>query len=207
MSETNTDENAIEKSNVNLDDREQYALTRWQNSNHPPLAPETQARLFKLFLNGKSTHEIHRLNSQFSLGQIVHARIKGEWDRRAEQHLDELLNGVKARVQQVTLESITFVADLLAAANQMHGEAIKKYLQSGNPDDLGALQIQTLDGYRKAVELLQKLTGQDKQQKGEMTVVHKADESMQNVGKPNMSSAEEAARILELLVKAKDKNG
>lgn len=200
MSENSTEKNEIEIA-VKLDDREEYALQIWRGTEQPPIAPLTQARFFRLFLNGKSTHEIHRLNPQFSLGQVVHARIQGKWDLRAEQHLDELLNGVKARVQQVTLESIDFVADLISAANKLYGERIKRYLQTEDPNDLGDLQIKNLDGYRKAVELLQKLTGQDKpSQKGEITVLHKADESMQkgNV----MQSADEAAKILELLVQA-----
>jgi hypothetical protein len=205
---SDTEKTEIEKT-VNLDDREQYALTKWQAGTHPALAPDTQAKLFRLFLNGKSTHEIHRINPQFSLGQVVHARIKGKWDERYEQHMDELLNGVKARVQQVTLESIEFVSDLIAAANKKFGERIKKYLQTENPDDLGDLQITSLDGYRKAVELLHKLTGQDKAQgKSELTVVHKADESMQKPG--IVQSSDEAAKILELLVaasKVKEKNG
>lgn len=208
MSENSTENNEIEKQN-NLDDRERYAFSKWQKSNHPALAPDTQAKLFRLFLNGKSTHEIHRLNPNFSLGQVVDARIKGKWDEKYQQHIDELLNGVKARVQQVTLESIEFVADIISAANQRFGDQIKKYLQSGNPADLGDLQITSLDGYRKAIELLQKLTGLDKQPvKGEMTVLHKADESMQGT-KPNIvQSAEEAAEILKLLLAAsKVENG
>jgi|SRR6185312_8440515 len=201
MSETNTENSAIEIA-AKLDEREQYALTKWQNSNHPPLAPDTQAKLFRLYLNGKTTHQIHQMNPQFSLGQIVQAKVKGKWDERAELHLDELLNGVKARVQQVTLESIHFVADMISAANKMHGEAIKKYLQTEDPADLGDLKITTLDGYRKAVELLQKLTGQDKpNNKGELVVTHKADESMKNTANV-MQSADEAAEILRLLVQA-----
>jgi hypothetical protein len=201
MSVENTKKNEIELA-VKLDEREEQALVKWQHSQHPAIAPETQARLFRLYLNGKSTHEIHRLNQQFSLGQIVNAKIQGKWDERVEQHVDELLNGVKARVQQVTLESIDFVADLISAANKLYGERIKRYLQTENPEDLGDLQISSLDGYRKAIELLQKLTGQDKQQKGEVTVLHKADESMQQVSEKVLHSSDEAARVLELLVAA-----
>lgn len=182
-----------------LDEREQAALRYFQRSRQTSLSADTNAKLFRLFLSGKSTHEIHRLNQQFSLGQIVHARVKGEWDRRYQEHLDELLDSTQKRVMQVTMESINFVADLLTAANAMHGDAIKKYLQTRNPADLGELQIKNLQGYKMAVELLQKLTGQDKTTKvgGEVVVTHKNEQPSNNV-----PSAEEAAEILKVLVSA-----
>src|SRR6185436_3133870 len=190
-----------------LDERERYALKKWQSSDHPPLSHELNAKLFRLFLNGKTTHEIHRLNSQYSLGQIVNARIKGEWDRRYQEHLDELLTGVKLRVQQVTLETIDFFADLISAANQMHGDAIKRYLQTKDPKDLGGIQITNLAGYKTAIELLQKLTGQDKQNKvgGELTVIHEAGESMKAV-ETKLPTAEEAAEVLKLLAAVSKKD-
>lgn len=193
----------LETTYSQLDERERQALAKWKLSTHPALSPDLNAKLFRLFLNGKSTHEIHRINSQYSLGQIVDARIKGEWDRRSQEHLDELLTGVKLRVQQVTLETIDFFADLIAAANTMHGDAIKKYLQTRNPDDLGKLRIDSLDGYKKAIELFQKLTGQDKQSNvgGTLTVMHKVDESMKSKG-GNVPTPEEAAEVLKLLAAA-----
>lgn len=195
---------ALERAVALLDDREISAFRRWQNSNQPALAPDTQAKLFALYLNGKTTEDIRRLNPQFSLGQIVHARVNGNWDELRQRHVEELLLGVKSRVQQITLESVNFVADLLAAANKVHGDKISRYLQTGNEKELGDLQISSLQGYKQAVELLQKLTGQDKQQKvgGEITIMHKADESMASVGKA--PSSEEAADILKLLLGRKE---
>lgn len=191
---------ALERAVASLDDREVAAFRRWQNSNQPALAPDTQAKLFALFLNGKSTEEIRRLNAQFSLGQIVHARVTGKWDELRQRHIEDLLLNVKQRVAQVTMESVTFVSDLLAAANKEHGDRIARYLATGNEKELGDLRITSLQGYKTAVELLQKLTGQDKQQKvaGEVTITHKADESMERVSKA--PSPEEAAGILKLLL-------
>lgn len=198
MSEENT-EALVPLESDKLDEREEAALKYFQRSRQQALSADTSAKLFRLFLSGKTTHEIHRLNQSFSLGQIVHARIKGEWDRRYREHMDELLDNTQKRVMQVTLESINFVSDLITAANAMHGDAVKKYLQTRNPADLGELQIKTLAGYKLAIELLQKLTGQDKQTKvgGEVVVTHKTEQPSKNV-----PSAEEAAEILKVLVSA-----
>jgi hypothetical protein len=196
---------ALELAVSRLDEREVAAFRRWQNSKQPPLSPDTQAKLFALFLNGRTTEQIRKANEQFSLGQIVHARIVGEWDRRYQEHIDSLLENTKQRYQQVTLESVGFIADLLAATNKMHGDRITRFIQTGDPKELGDLQINSLQGYKTAVELLQKLTGQDKQQKvgGEIVVTHKADESMQQT-QQRAPDSEEAAGILKLLLGKKD---
>lgn len=195
---------ALELAASRLSERELAAYKNWQNSRYPALAPDTQGKLFQLFLNGKSCEAIRALNPQFTLGMIVNARITGQWDRLYQEHIDDLLNNTKMRATQAQLESINFVSDLLSATNRMHGEKIAKYLQTGNEKDLGDLQITTLTGYKTAVELLQKLTGQDKQQKvtGDLTITHKADDSMSAGRAPN---SEEAADILKMLLGKKDK--
>jgi hypothetical protein len=60
------------------------------------------------------------------------------------------------------MESVMFSADLLASANKMFGDKLKKYIQTGDERELGTLKIDSLKQYRDAVELLLKLTGQDK---------------------------------------------
>lgn len=201
MSEENTELDVIDQP---LNDRELQALHRFRSSQQAPLAPDTQAKLFKLFLNGKTTSEIQRLNPQFTFGQIVNARVMGEWDRRFNEHLDELLNNTASRVRQVTMESINFVCDLLSVTHQMHSDRIKKFLQTGDPSELGTLQINSLQGYKQGVELLQKLTGQDKQQnvKVDGTITHKAEAPSH----ANQPSPEEAANILQLLASASKKD-
>lgn len=111
------------------------------------------------------------------------------------EHLDNLLTNTTDRYKQVTLESVNFVADLISATNKQNSEKINRYFQTGDPEDLGSLQILSLKGYKEAVELFQKLTGTDKIQKvgGEITVNHKAT--------PNtLPTSEEAADILKQLL-------
>lgn len=168
----------------------------------PSLAPSVQLQLYQLFLNGKSTDEIARLNPNFSLGMIVRARVEGFWDEKRDAHLAQLLEGVRERVQQAQLEAVNFACDMLSAVHKLQGDKIKKYLQTGNQEELeglgGNLSLKT---YKEVVELLLKLTGQDSKDKkvsGEVLHKHTVEAGPGPVGKAGFSPAK-AARILELI--------
>jgi hypothetical protein len=195
-------ESAIEKATSYLTKRELHAYKVWCGSEKPALAPSLNAKLFNLFLNGKTCEEIRRLNPTLQLGEIVAARVAGRWDERREDHLDNLLNATSTRVQQTTLETADFVCDLLAVANREHGDRLRQYLQSGNPDDLGEFRIQNLTGLKMVIETLQKLTGQDRQQvvtqKGLVTVQHQPADSIMAAGRAPAPA--EAAAALKLLL-------
>jgi hypothetical protein len=147
-----------------LNDREVGAYKYFMASKKPSLAPALNARLFQLFLNGKGCEEIRRLNQSLGLGEIVAARIQGDWDRLRLDHQTRLLEETSLRVQQSTLETAEFVCDMLAVANREHGDKMRLYLQSGNPEDLGEFRIKSIQGLKFAIEALQKLTGQERTQ-------------------------------------------
>jgi hypothetical protein len=176
-----------------LSERESRALAYFRNSKQAALAPSLNAKLFELWLNGCDCAEIHRLNDTLSLGQIVNARVMGEWDRRRDEHAAKLLEETAGRFRQVTLESVGFVADMLAAANKLHGDSFKRYLQSGNPSDLPALAVDSLAAYQKAVDLMMKLTGQDKQSKVVVEATHRVEAARQP-----LNAAESASNLKRL---------
>lgn len=160
-----------------LSEEELKALKRFKEGRAAgdtyPLAPLTQGKLFELFLNGKSPSEIQRLNPTFTLGQVVDAYIEGEWEKKRRTHVNRLLSRVRDRVVQVQSESVEFMADMLASAHKLHGDKLKRYLQSGNEKDLGDLKIENLEQYRKAADVLLKLTGQGGTQRLTGEVTHK----------------------------------
>jgi len=145
-----------------LSPEERKAYKLYVQKNDPPLAPGVQAQLYNLYLNGSTCEEINRLNPNFSLGMIVRAKVEGLWDDRRDKHINELFESVRERVQQVQMESVVFTTDLLAGANKMFGDKLKRYLQTGDERELGDLRIDSLKQYRDAVDLLLKLTGQDR---------------------------------------------
>lgn len=154
-----------------LSPEETRALKLYMKKGDPPLSPRLQGELFSLYLNGSTTEEIAKLNPNLSLGMIVRAKVEGLWDQRLDAHRNHLLSTIRDRVQQVQMESIGLTADMLAAANKSFGDKFKRYLQTGDESVLGTLKIDSLKQYRDAVDLLLKLTGQDKkiEVKGETT--------------------------------------
>jgi len=184
-----------------LNDRELEAYDRFCASKEAAVSPVTAAKMFSLFVNGSDCEEIAKHSHPFNLGQVVHARVLGNWDVLKEEHLEKLLLEVRGRVQQVQLESVMLVADAIAATNKFNGDAIKKFLLSGNPNDLDGTMVSTLSAknYKELIELLLKLTGQDVQKtKGEVTVVHSGDVGV-SVRKP--ITQEKAAEIVQQLKK------
>ena len=189
---------------------EKYALTYFKESFQKggastyAIAPSVQAQLFTLYLNGRSLSEIRQLNHpSFSLGQIVHAAVEGKWYEQKAEYQSGLMQAARERLQQVGCESVKFLADSISAAHKQHGEALQKYLQSGNPADLGAFGIGSIRQYKEVLELLLKATGQDKTSttnlnvKGE--VLHTATESTAG------PAATKAMSVTELAAKKKAK--
>lgn len=131
----------------------------------PRIAPSTAAGMFELYLNGKSTRDIQRLNPGFSLAQVVLARVEGDWDAERSKFQANILTGVRVRAEQAHLSAITLVADLVAATVKFHGPSLAKYVQTGDEAELGKskeLLPKDLRSLRAVVDTLFKATGQDK---------------------------------------------
>lgn len=187
-------EQLVERASASLSSRELHAYKVWCGSDKPPLAPSLNAKLFQLYLNGKDCEEIRRLNPQLSLGEVAAAKVAGDWEERRQAHLERLLDETTTRVKQATLETADFVCDLLAVASREHGDRLRRYIQTGDPGELGDFRIQSLPALKTAIETLQKLTGQDRQQQLKVTgeVVHRRGEAQ----KP---TSEQAGAVLKLI--------
>jgi hypothetical protein len=141
---------------------EQMELDRYVRANRPSLSLDTSKRLYELFLHGLSMEEICSLNPTLPTGAVIKARVDGRWDERREVYLGELLGETSTRLKQTGAEAVQFMSLLLAAAHKEHGEKLKKYLQTGNPDDLGGLRITSFKGYKDVIDSLAKLIGGQK---------------------------------------------
>lgn len=136
-----------------------------ENGKHQ-LAPDTAAKMFELYLSGSDCKEIHRLNKPYPYEAILWARIKYGWDEKRDEYASELTKQVQQKVIKASLETTALLTDILAVANKKHGDRLKKYLQTGDEEELGnVMQVDTLSALIRAVEGLQKITGQDKVQK------------------------------------------
>jgi hypothetical protein len=162
-----------------LDEPERYAYDHFLANRNKrgqaetfPLAPGIQAGMFELYLNGTSLAQIRATFPQFGLGQIVHAAVDGRWNEHRAGYITALMSRAKDRAVQVAAESVNFISDAMAAAHKLHGAAFKKFLASGDPNDLGAFGVGSPKQYRDWVETLMKVTGQDGQRRVAGTVKH-----------------------------------
>jgi len=132
------------------------------DSGKPGLATSFSARLYELWLQGSTIEQIVELNPGLNKGAVMRARVEGLWDERRETYLAELMSNAQDRVKLVALESVNFMGLLLAVANKQHGEKLRRYLQTGDSAELGNFDIQSIKQYKEVVEMLTKITGQDK---------------------------------------------
>jgi hypothetical protein len=152
-----------------LTKREERALDKHERMREAyPLALDVALGMYELFVNGHSCEEIERLSKKagraITLGQIVDARLRYDWDERRELHHKHLFDTVGLKVQQTQFESAGFLADLLAVAHRMHGDKLKEYLQSGDATLFRnkPILIDSLHDYRQVIATLLQVTGQDK---------------------------------------------
>jgi hypothetical protein len=178
-----------------LTPKEAHALRYFGRTNQASISADKASEFYELYLNGNDCEEIRRLNPGFSLGQIVHARVRDDWDLKREEHQQKLLVHAPPRVAQVQIESTQFLSDLLAASIKLHWDAIKKFLQDGNPTHLQGTPLSngaSLKQIRDIIDTLQAATGQDKRKvvehRGGLTVSH-----------TKRVSPDEAAQALEVL--------
>ena len=193
------------KGRLSKDELEAY--NKYMDSGKPPLSPSVEAQLYQLYLHGKSCTEIARLNPNFTLGMIVRAKVEHFWDHKRDAHIGDMLDSVKENVRQTQLESINFACDLLTATHKYQGDKLKRYIQTGNPEELASLGNNlSFKTYKEAVQLLLQLTGQDgksgeKKVTGE--IVHKVEapgaEGVTIEAEKVGLTPRQAAKILEAL--------
>lgn len=171
-------------------------------SDLPPLPPTVQDRFFVMFLNGTPLKKIAKLNASYTLGQVVSASIEGKWQAKIQEHTNQLIAISRDRLLQVQLESIQMLGNLITAANLETTKKYFEYLQSGDPNVLGDLKIDSLYQLEKAVNIIKTLTSTDKGAQGNVLNVNI--EGNAQVTSSKGVSDTDAAAILRMLVENKD---
>lgn len=198
---------------------EREALQYFESNRHKPgsryasIATSVALQMFNLYLSGRSLREIWEQNRQaFSFGQVVHAAVEGRWDEHRQEYLQGLYSKAAQRADQVVGEGVQFVGDMMTAAHRLHGDALKKFIQTGNPADLGAFGISSVRQYKEAVELMLKLSGKDKIQKVQGQIQHEHTVRSIPLEPPKPVSPDSASNLLsawgkEELEKLRQENG
>jgi hypothetical protein len=198
---------------ITLEDQAKALLTLDQYDNmikyikdgKPELALTTAQKFFELYLSGCPIEEIHRLNMAFPISAIAWAAIKYNWEAIKQEYIIGLQRKIAEKVMKTQLEATGLYCDLITAANKKYGDRVKKYLQTGEEQDLGdSLQIASLHQLVKAVAALQEVTGQNRN-----VNINKREQLDVNVNVGNKIddgiSSEGAAKILQVIADEKRK--
>jgi hypothetical protein len=165
------------------------------------LSPQTAAQLFVLYCQGYDSEQIATQNPSYGskgLGLIARARIEFDWDGEKSRYLQGLMSKVRETVEKSTMESIQFASDGMAVFHKMAGTKFRKYLQTGNSDDLGEFANLTFKQYRDFVSLLQTLTGQDQEKhRVDGEVVHRHVEEQDYKDPAPVPKFEDVLKMLE----------
>lgn len=190
---------ALARAVSRLSPREAYAYSIWKGTDKPLIGSTLNAQLFQLYLNGKSTEDIRRLNPQLQLGEIVAAKVEGRWDDHRDEYLQRLNEGTAGRVLQSTLETAEFLCDALAVMRKRFGDRFQRYLQTGDEKELGDIKLENFTQLKGVVEAMQKLVGQD-QKLGVVAPAVPAPAQVSTTPMPARTvDAKEAGRVLRLL--------
>lgn len=123
------------------------------------LSPLLSAQLFESFLQNRECADIARDWKGVQLGQVVAAAVDGDWHDRRDEYSTRLHERVVIRAEQAAAESVDFVADILSVAHKQHGAALRRYLSTGNLEDLDGFEVKSIDQYRKVIQTFLELTG------------------------------------------------
>lgn len=180
-----------------LDSTDFVALKDYREAGKMRLAPSTTAGMFELFLNGTSLREIHRLNKAFPFGAILWSYVEEKWEDKKVKFIDELHDATRQKLVKATMDTASLLSDMLSAAYLQHGSKLKKYMQTGNPEDLGdAMTVDSITTLVRAIDGLQKITGTDKTVKVKNETVFSGTLTVANGGHSPQMSGEEAAKFL-----------
>ena len=162
-------------------------------SGKPLLSLDTSLRLFELFVQGTQCSEIARLNPGFSQGMVLRARVEHLWDARRDSHLSELYTHTSERLRQIAMESVNFLGDLLAATHKLHGDKLKRFIQTGDDSALEGMEVGSIKQYKDVIETLGKITGSDNKK----TIKHEGNVGV--VAKPGLISEKMSPERADLL--------
>ncbi len=147
-----------------LSNAEKGYLSDWEEGGqNPSMSKIVATKLYSLYLQGHTFLEIVETNeNKYPVGMVIEAAVRDKWYSRREEYLESLYASIAERAKQAQLQSVAFVSDMLAATAKLHGEKVKRYLQNGDISEMKDFPIGTVNSYRVMVEMLLKLTGQDK---------------------------------------------
>lgn len=156
-----------------LDAAERYAYDHFlahralPGAQYAALAPSVTLGMEVLYVKGgKTLAEIRALFPQFRLAQVVHAAVDQSWHLKRAAAAALTAQRAAVRAELALHEGMELAADVMAAIRRLHGDAIARFLATGNADELDkSSPMAVLRQLKEAAEVLAKLTGKDQVRK------------------------------------------
>lgn len=121
--------------------------------------------MLNLFVNGSTCLEIQNLNQGITEKDVVYCRVRNRWDEQREEYVQSLTQKIKIKLLNQKLESLDHVTNVLQAYHKSENEQLLRYIQTGKEEDRPKTWINGSSTYKATIEILQKLTGEDRVQK------------------------------------------
>lgn len=139
-----------------------------------PISASLASQMYNLFEAGYSAQEIADRNPPFELKDVLYVRWKRQWDTKVLEKMNSLLQRVHHKSKMVRLQAVEYLFNHMEVLHKRYGDLMIKYLQTGREEDLPNLP--SLKMYKDIVEVLQKLTGEDRklQIKGDIQYINKS---------------------------------
>lgn len=121
--------------------------------------------MLNLFVNGSTCLEIQNLNQGITEKDVVYCRVRNRWDEQRDEYVQSLTQKIKIKLLNQKLESLDHVTNVLQAYHKSENEQLLRYIQTGKEEDRPKTWINGSSTYKATIEILQKLTGEDRVQK------------------------------------------
>lgn len=132
-------------------------------------------QLYNLFIEGYSCKEIAALNPGLSEKDIIYYRFRNAWDRQREEYSLKLKGQIHEKMIKQKLESVEFLTNMLAVYHKDQRAKMLRYLQTGKEEDRPETWITGSTSYKSIVEVLQKITGEDRVTRQEIKTESKSE--------------------------------
>jgi hypothetical protein len=149
-------------------EREIALLEEAKETGVRPVGATLSAQMMALYLEGYSCASIAKANPPFTEVDILYCRKKYDWDSQKERYMEELASRTRERLLKHKLEAIEFITNQLSVVHKSENEKMMRYMQTGKEEDKPETFVTGSTSYKTLIEILQKITGEERVTKQEI---------------------------------------
>lgn len=121
--------------------------------------------MFGLYMAGKNYLEISKI-TRVKKDIVLYMSAKMRWYEKRIDYLDSLQSNITEKIKNTQIQSLNFIADLIAFHHKFYGEQIDEYMRTGDKTIVANLDMKQLSQYFKSIEILEKILNPANVQRG-----------------------------------------